>query len=43
MPALARQYDLQTLRTYLCKQREQGAAKRGFDFERLGPPADVAR
>jgi len=42
VPALARKYDMQILQTYLRKQREQGAAKRGFAFTRQGPPAEAA-
>jgi len=43
VPALIRKYDMQTLQTFLRKQREQGATKRGFQFTRQGPPANVAK
>ena len=41
VPALVRQYDLQDVQTYLRKQRQQAAAKRGFEFTRQGPPGGV--
>jgi len=43
VPALLKKYDMQDLRTYLRKQRQQGAKLRGFDFKRLGPPAQTAK
>jgi hypothetical protein len=41
LPELAKQYDLQDLRTYLRKQRRQADTLRGFQFKRLGPRSEI--
>ena len=38
LPALIKKYDLRELRDYLRAQRSYWDAKRGFQFNRLGPP-----